>query len=92
MNQQQVLWSLARELSAWAKSASPDADFVLMADELVGERGVLGVQIAICDRAGEIVFVDLQNDHQKAFAALKPSTAADCDRLVVEVLKEHCGT
>jgi len=90
MNQQQVAWSLARELSAWTRTHAPDAEYALMADYLIGEKGVLGVQFAICDRKGEIVMVDVQNDHQKAFKSIAPRDAAQCDRLVAQQVKALC--
>lgn len=83
MNQQRVAWALARELSAWVSEHTPDADYTLMADELIGEKGVLGVQYAICDRTGAIVIVDLQNDHHASFKSLAPRTPGQCDQLIV---------
>jgi len=90
MNQQKVAWSLAHELSTWVKERRPDADFVLMADYLIGEKGVLGVQWAICDREGRIVMVEIQNDHQKAFKAIDPRDSAQCDELVVHQTVARC--
>ncbi len=90
MNQEQVMWSLGRELSAWVKAKAPDADYILMADELVGAQGVLGVQVVLCDRRGELVLADLQNDHQPLFRSIAPKDAAGCDRLVAALLEARC--
>lgn len=90
MNQQQVAWTLARDLSAWVKARSVDTDYVLMTDCLVGDEAVMGVQFALCDAQGEIVMVDQLNDHQSDFAKTAPRTAAECTALVADRLKMLC--
>jgi hypothetical protein len=40
----------------------------------------------VCDRAGDWVIADLQNNHQADFQRINPKTLADCDQLVLERL------
>lgn len=91
MNEQMVLWGFARNFSAYLRTNPPQADYALLADYLFtrnanGETVVIGVHFTVCDKAGEIVLVDFQNSHQELFTSIKPTTPADCDRLVAKRL------
>lgn len=86
MNEQRRLWSMARDLSAFVRHRAPDADYVLLADYVVGRtpQGALhvgGVHLALCDRAGQLVLVDFQNSRQKEFKAVDPHSIEACDAL-----------
>ncbi len=90
MNEQKVLWSMARAFSAEVKKNPPAADFALFAEYLMGKDGVGAVHLAICNRQGELVVVDFQNDHQPDFKAIAPKSREDCDRLVLKRLQGYC--
>ncbi len=90
MNQQKSLWSLAREFSDHIRKNPPEGDFALLADYIMGNGGVAGVNFVICDKAGEIVAVDLQNSHWPDFKTVNPTTREDCDRLVMKRLAAVC--
>ena len=90
MNEQKVLWSMASQFSAWVKQNPPDADYALFADYLMGKGGVGGVHFAICDKKGELVVVDFQNNHHSDFNSINPKNREGCDRLVIERLKDYC--
>ncbi|MGB2987081.1 MAG: hypothetical protein WBE26_14505 [Phycisphaerae bacterium] len=47
------------------------------------------MHFVVCDGAGDWVIVDPQNSYQEDFQRIKPTTLADCDRLVLERLKAH---
>jgi hypothetical protein len=90
-NQQAVLWSMARALGEHVKEHAPDADYVLFADYLAGPDDVVrGVHFAVCNKQGELVIVDLQNDHWPDFKSIDPKTPEDCDKLVVKRLAGYC--
>jgi len=85
-----VLWLFARAAREHAQQHPADSDYVLFADYWLNPHGeVWAVHFVVLDRAGEWVIVDLQNSHQKDFQRISPKTLADCDRLVLERLKEY---
>jgi hypothetical protein len=83
MNEQKVLWSLARSFQEHLRQHPPEADYALYADYLMGEpNGPVGaVHFVVCDREGDWVIVDFQNSHHEDFQAIAPGSADDCDRL-----------
>jgi hypothetical protein len=92
MNQQMVLWSFARSFGTWVGEHRPATDYVLHTDYLMskapnGDVGVIGVHLVICDKEGQLVLVDFQNDHQPDFKAVKPKTREECDELVARRMK-----
>jgi len=87
INEQKVLWSMARAFSEHVKKNTPEADYVLFADYLMSKDGVGAVHFAICNRKGELVVVDYQNNHHKDFIAINPKSREDCDRLLVKRLE-----
>jgi len=84
MNEQKVLWSMARSFQDHVRGHAPDADYALYADYLMGQPdGPVGaVHFVVCDRTGEWVIVDFQNSHHEDFQSVAPGSADDCDRLV----------
>ena len=90
MNQQKAAWSLARGLSDAVKKNPPEADYVLMADYAMSKDAVGGVQFAVCDTGGDLVIVDVQNDHWPDFKAVDPKSREDCDRLVARRIAALC--
>jgi len=65
-----------------------NSDYVLFTDYWFAPSGeVWAVHFVVCDRAGDWVIVVLQNSHQEDFQRLNPKTLEDCDRLVLERLK-----
>jgi hypothetical protein len=89
MNEQKVLWSMARGLSEYVKKNPPAADYVLLSDYMLGKDAARGVHFALCDRDGGLVVVDFQNSHSPDFKALKPKSRSDCDALVVKRIQAH---
>lgn len=90
MNEQKMLWDMARAFREHVQSHAPEADYVLFADYLMGKDSVGGVHFALCDRKGDLVIVDYQNDHHPEFNAIKPKSVEDCDRLVLKRLEGYC--
>lgn len=86
MNEQKVLWSMARSLSAYVKANPPGEDYVLLADYMMNGDRAGAVHFAVCDRRGELVIVDFQNSHGADFKAVEPRTREDCGALVVRRL------
>jgi len=89
-NEPKALWDLAREFRDYARKNPPQADYVLYADYAFNpqnwEQGY--VHLVVCDRRGEWVIVDMQNSHQPDYQSIKPTSRADCDKLLVKRLAD----
>jgi hypothetical protein len=87
-NEQKLLWDLARAFQDHVKQHPPEADYALLADYMFPRpgRGAWAVHFVICDRDGEWVIVDFQNDHHGDFQSIDPKTPDDCGRLVANRL------
>ncbi len=82
-NEQRMLWDMARAVQTKVRESRPDADYVLFADCLPAGPGSFGaVHFTICDRNGDWVVVDSQNDHHEDFRAVDPKTIGDCCELI----------
>jgi len=90
-NEQKLLWELARTFQDHVKRNPPEADYAVLADYMMDPRGgrAWAVHFVICDRAGEWVIVDFQNDHHGDFQSIDPKTLDDCGRLVVKRLEGY---
>ncbi len=88
-NEQRVLWDLARAFQKYLKEHPPTADYALYTHYIMrpNDGKVFGVHIVICDRAGDWVFVDFQNDHHPDFKRINPHSVADCHELVIKRLR-----
>ena len=90
-NEQKRLWDLARAFRTHLRDNPPDADYALYAEYTIrpSNQEVWSVHFVVCDRGGEWVIVDFQNDHQADFQQIDPKTHQDCARLVVRRLKSY---
>ncbi len=91
MNEQKVLWDMARAFHTHMQAHPPEADYALFADYLMMGKDAVGeVHFAVCDRKGQLVIVDYQNDHHDDFNTIKPKSAEDGNRLVLKRLEGYC--
>ena len=91
MNEQKMLWDMARAIREHVQAHPPEADYTLFADYMMMSKDAVGaVHFAVCDRKGQLVIVDYQNDHHDDFNAIKPKSADDGDRLVLKRLEGYC--
>lgn len=89
-NQQKVLWQLAAEFRKHVRANPPDADYALLADYWVVEgMPARAVHFVVCDRTGEWVVVDFQNDQHSDYKAIAPKTVAGCEALTVARLRRQ---
>lgn len=84
-NEQRRLWDLARAFREHVRGNPIDADYALMADFLLDADAnrVHSVHFVLCDKAGEWVIVDFQNNQQADFKRIAPKNVADCEKLAV---------
>jgi hypothetical protein len=88
-NEQRRLWDLARAARKHVRANQPRADYALFAEYLISRRDetkVGAVHFVICDRAGEWVIVDFQNDHHGDFQSVDPRSREDCGVLLAKRL------
>jgi len=86
-NEMEVLWRFAQAARRHARRNPVDSDYTLFADYWFAPNGnVWAVHFVICDRAGDWVLVDMQNNHHEDFQRVGPKNVKDCDRLVSERL------
>ncbi len=87
-NEQKRLWDLARACRAYVRENPPVTEYALFAEYTIrpSDQQVWSVHFVVCDRTGEWVIVDFQNNHHTDFQAINPQTRADCDRLVAKRL------
>ena len=90
-NEQKLLWDLARAFQDHLKQNPPEADYALLADYMMHPRAerAWAVHFVVCDRNGEWVIVDYQNDHHGDFQSVDAKTHDDCGRLVAKRLEGY---
>ena len=88
-NEQKVLWDLARAFQKSIRARPPQEDYALLAAYGKSEDRIHFVHVVICDRAGEWVYVGLQNSHQPEYQKINPRSIADAHRLVVAMLRRE---
>ena len=89
-NEQKLLWDLARAFQDHVRRNPPEADYALLADYLFPRpERAWAVHFVICDRQGEWVIVDFQNEHHGDFQSVDPATHDDCGRLVAKRLEGY---
>jgi hypothetical protein len=94
INEQKMLWDMARGVREFVQAHRPNTDYVLFAHYLMGKDvsgnvAVGAVHFTICDCEGQWVIVDFQNDHHGDFQAIDPKSREDCDQLVLRRLKTY---
>lgn len=90
-DESRVLWNLARAFRDYNRETPTDADYALYADYVFDPRDWQHgyVHFVVCDRTGEWVIVDLQNNNLPDYQAEKPTSAAACSRVLVRRLKGY---
>lgn len=90
-NELRVLWDLARAFRDHIRENRPDSDYALYADYMLKPGGdkAHAVHFVVCDREGDWVIVDFQNEYQKHYKSVQPKTREDCGRVVVEAFEGY---
>ncbi len=90
-NQQKRLWDLARGFRDQLRKSPAETGYALFVEYMIDPQGgpAHAVHFVLCDRSGEWVIVDFQNNQQPVFMKVKPVTAEDCDRVVMKRLADY---
>jgi len=86
-NEMRILWDTARSFQEFLHKNPPATDYALLAD-YIGKPEIGGVHFILCDRSGDWVLVELRNSHHADFQRINPQSPDDCNRLVIEALKD----
>ena len=90
-NEQKRLWDLAKSFRQHVRQSKPDADYAVYPEYTIRPRDgkVWAVHFVVCNRAGQWVIVDFQNEYQPDFKRIQPKNTNDCDRLVIRRLSNY---
>ncbi len=88
-NEQKRLWDLARAVQAHLRETPAEADYALVAEYGISPQGGPAgyVHWVLCEKNGDWVIVDFQNNQWPDFQRINPKSAEDCDRLTLERMK-----
>lgn len=87
-NEQKILWDLARGFRDYLRANPSSCDYAMLAEYYITPAcGLAGaVHFVVCEKSGEWVLVDFQNNQQEDFQQIMPKSIDDCDRLAVQRL------
>ena len=91
-NEQKLLWDLAREFRDYLLANPTDSNYAMLAEYFIdpGGRQMAGaVHFVVCEKSGDWVLVDFQNNQHEDFQRISPKSIEDCDRLAVERLAKR---
>ncbi|MBI1849146.1 MAG: hypothetical protein HYR85_02260 [Planctomycetes bacterium] len=90
-NEQKRLWDLARAFREQLRAQPAKTDYALLADMMIDPAGgpAHAVHFVVCEKSGEWVIVDFQNDQHEDFQRLSPRSLVDCEQLAVERLGRY---
>ncbi|MGA2916084.1 MAG: hypothetical protein ABSE89_08685 [Sedimentisphaerales bacterium] len=90
-NEQKLLWDLARAFRDYLRANPADSNYAMLAEYFANPAGgqVGAVHFVICEKSGNWVFVDFQNNTHEDFQRIAPKSIEDCDRLAVERLAKR---
>jgi hypothetical protein len=90
-NEQKLLWDLARAFRDYLRTNPADSNYAMLAEYFVNPAGgpVGAVHFVVCDKSGDWVLVDFQNNQHEDFQRISPKSVEDCDRLAVERLAKR---
>jgi hypothetical protein len=90
-NEQKLLWDMARAFRDYLRVNPPDSNYAMLADYFINPAsGQVGaVHFVVCEKLGNWVIVDFQNNQHKDFQQIAPKSIEDCDRLTVKCFAER---
>jgi len=87
-NELKLLTDLARAFRDYLRANPADSNYAMLAEYYVNPDGRLAnaVHFVICEKSGDWVLADFQNNQHEDFQRIAPKSIEDCDRLAVERL------
>jgi hypothetical protein len=89
-NQQKQLWDLARAFQQYIQENPPKTDYAICTHYLLSQTNepARGINFIVCNNKGEWIIIDFQNEYQKDFQAINPSTLTQCNELVTKRFRD----
>ena len=91
-NEQKLLWDLARAFRDYLRANPADSNYAMLAEYFINPAGgqmAGAVHFVVCEKSGDWVLVDFQNNQHEDFQRISPKSVEDCDRLAVERLAKR---
>ena len=90
-NEQKLLWDLARAFRDYLHANPPDSNYAMLAEYFINPAGgpAGAAHFVVCEKSGDWVLVDFQNNQHEDFQRISPKSVEDCDRLAVERLAKR---
>ena len=88
-NQARMLAESAASFAAYLKEHPVETEYALLAEYLFGRSEVGGIHCYILDAEGRVADAVLLNSHHRPFADAQPKTVADCNTVLIKVLREE---
>ncbi|MFZ0033934.1 MAG: hypothetical protein WAK60_02955 [Sedimentisphaerales bacterium] len=90
-NEQKLLWDLARAFRDYLRANPADSNYAMLAEYFINPAGgpAGAVHFVVCEKSGDLVLVDFQNNQHEDFQRIMPKSIEDCDRLAVERLAKR---
>jgi len=90
-NEQKLLWDLARAFRDYLRANPADSNYAMLAEYFVNPAGgpVGAVHFVVCEKSGDWVLIDFQNNTHEDFQRIAPKSIEDCDRLAIERLAKR---
>jgi hypothetical protein len=90
-NEQKLLWNLARAFRDYLRANPSNCDYAMLAEYYINPAGgpAGAVHFVVCEKSGDWVIVDFQNNQHEDFQKISPKSVEDCDRLAVERLAKR---
>jgi hypothetical protein len=85
------MWDMARSFQSKVRDMDLEEEYALYAEYMLNPdaQRVFGVNFVLCDKSGDWVVVDLQNDHHDDFQSVAPKTVESCSRLVAKRIEGY---
>lgn len=90
-NQARMLRESADAVAAYLKENPVQTEYVLLAEYLFDRESAGGVHCYILDAEGTVAYAALLNSHHKMFTDVNPKTVADCNEILLSVLRKDFG-
>lgn len=89
-NQAKMLRESLAEFADWVRANPIPTDYAVLPEYLIDGRGrALGVHLYVVTPDGRCAYALLLNAHHEPFRRICPQNAADCTRILIDVMRDE---